>query len=90
MVLVGPTNTTGRSFSGIRSSRPYISLRPFGILMPRRPKSVDSTRGSASGEYHRVLSSCVAPTARLMISRASSLNLVVCSPVPEVSVWVFA
>jgi hypothetical protein len=30
------------------------------------------------------------PTAALMIARASSRKRVVCSPVPEVSVWVLA
>ena len=35
-------------------------------------------------------SSFVAPTASRMIARASSRKRVVCSPVPDDSVWVFA
>jgi hypothetical protein len=34
--------------------------------------------------------SSVPPTASQMIARASSRKRVVCRPVPEVSVWVFA
>ncbi len=38
----------------------------------------------------RTACSSVAPTHLLMISRASSRKRVVCSPVPDDSVWVLA
>ena len=59
----------------MRSSRMPISL----LIAAVDPEPQKITRSSA-----------VPPTASRIISRASSRSLVVRSPVPELSVWVFA
>ena len=81
--------TTGRSSVGIRSVSPYRSSRSAGILrfkmsiiLPIAPVAPDPQNSTTS--------SSVAPIESAMICRASSRNRVVCNPVPDVSVCVFA
>ena len=81
----GPTNTTGRSLGGMRSSsRP----RPAG-RNPSRPTSL-STAPVAPDPQKMTRSCSPPPTAWWISRRASSRSRVVCQPVPELSVWVLA
>jgi hypothetical protein len=89
MVLVGPTNTTGRARSGsvaaIRSrpARPESTWRPrIRISLSIAPVEPEPVKITAC--------SWVPPTASRMIARASSRSWVVCLPVPDDSVWVLA
>jgi hypothetical protein len=85
----GPTNTTGRSFGGIRSRNEYFSLSPAGSRISRIPMSL--LIAAVAPEPQKITrSSSVPPTESRMSRRACSRNLVVYKPVPELSVWVLA
>ena len=85
----GPMNTTGRAAAGMCSARPNFASRSAGSRRLRM--SISLLIAPVAPEPQKITtSSGPPPTAALMIARASSRKRVVCRPVPEVSVWVFA
>jgi hypothetical protein len=81
--------TTGRSASGIWALSWYRSSSPAGIRSSRMPISL-LTAAVAPEPQKMTRSSSVPPTASRITRRASSRSLLVCRPVPELSVWVLA
>jgi hypothetical protein len=85
----GPMNTTGRSSRGIASDSRYRSSSAAGMRMPRIPIILSIAPVEPEPLKMTAVSSSP-PTASRMMRRASSRSRVVCSPVPEDSVCVFA
>ena len=84
----GPMKTTGRSSGG-------IAPQPVAVVEVGRDAEAEDAdelvdRAGAPEPQKITTVSSSPPTASRMIRRASSRNRVVCRPVPEVSVWVFA
>jgi hypothetical protein len=85
----GPMKTTGRCCFGMVALKPYRRSRSAGMRNPRIPTTLSIAAVDPLPVKITTVSS-VPCTLRWMAARASSRNLVVCSPVPDASVWVFA
>ena len=82
-------NTTGRSDAGMCWDRPYLASSSAGIRIPNAPISL-SIAAVEPEPQKSTASSSVPPTDSRITLRASSRSRVVCNPVPDDSVCVFA